>query len=44
MTTAGWITMVVMCAYLWGGLILLVAVAMRKERYKAEVPDHPWEP
>ncbi|HET7693493.1 MAG TPA: hypothetical protein VFM44_10435 [Gemmatimonadota bacterium] len=44
MTTAGWVTMVIMCAYLWGGLIVLVWVAMRKERFKVEPPDRPWEP
>ncbi|HEY7472299.1 MAG TPA: hypothetical protein VIE68_08130 [Gemmatimonadota bacterium] len=44
MTAAGWITMALVCGYVWGGVILLVTIAMRKERFKAEVPDRPWEP
>ena len=44
MTVAGWITMAIICAYVWGGLILLVTIAMRKERFKVESPGRPWEP
>lgn len=44
MSAAAWITMVLVCAYVWGGLAFLVALAMRKERFKGAVPDQPWEP
>jgi hypothetical protein len=43
-TTAGWITMALVCTYVWGGVVLLVSIAMRKERFKDGPPDRPWEP
>ena len=44
MTAAGWITMALVCSYVWGGLALLVSIAMRKERFKDGSPGRPWEP
>ena len=44
MTTAGWVTMALVCTYVWGGLLLLVRFALRKERSKDVTPPGPWEP
>ena len=44
MTPAAWITMAIICAYVWGGVILLVTIAMRRERHTVEAPGRPWEP
>lgn len=44
MSAAAWITMVLVCAYVWGGLVFLVSLAMRKERFKDASPGQPWEP
>ena len=44
MSVAAWITMAVVCGYVWGGLLLLVSIAMRKERFKDASPAQPWEP
>ena len=45
MTPAGWITMVLICGYVWGGVTRLVWIAMRSERFKDdEAPSRPWEP
>ena len=44
MTTAGWITMALVCTYVWGGLLILLRIAMRKERSKDVPPARPWEP
>lgn len=35
MTTATWITMIVVMAYVWGGCTLAVTTAMRKESAKS---------
>lgn len=35
MTSATWITMIVVMIYVWGGLILALTTAMRKESQKA---------
>jgi hypothetical protein len=43
-TAAGWITMALVCTYVWGGVVLLVSIAMRKERFKDRTPGRPWEP
>lgn len=44
MTTAGWVTLALVCTYVWGGLFLLVRFALRKERSKDATPPGPWEP
>lgn len=44
MTSAAWITMAIVCGFVWGGLLLFVTVALRKERLKDLAPDRPWEP
>jgi hypothetical protein len=43
-TGAAWITMALVCSYIWGGLFLLVRFAMRKERSKGASTARPWEP
>ncbi len=35
MTTATWITMIVVMVYVWGGVTLAVTTAMRKEAGKS---------
>jgi len=44
MTTAAWVTMALVCTYVWGGLLLLVRIALRNERSKNAAPPGPWEP
>ena len=45
MTASAWITMALVCGYVWGGVLLLVSIAMRSERFKDdEAPSRPWEP
>jgi hypothetical protein len=44
MTTAAWVTMALVCTYVWGGVVLLVWFAMRKERSKGAPTARPWEP
>ncbi|HUP01776.1 MAG TPA: hypothetical protein VM737_09705 [Gemmatimonadota bacterium] len=34
MSGAAWITLVLVCGYVWGGALLLVTIAMRRERAK----------
>jgi hypothetical protein len=36
MTTATWVTLVLICGFVWGGFIVAVATAFRKESEKAE--------
>ncbi len=36
MTTAAWITFAVIAGFVWGGFLVLVVVAMRKERDKVD--------
>jgi len=36
MTAATWITMIVTCAFIWGGFATAVGVAARKETGKSE--------
>lgn len=38
MTGAAWATLIVVCGFIWGGFLLLVAVALRKERRKPPGP------
>lgn len=35
MTTAAWITFVLVCGFVWGGAATLITIAFRKERGKA---------
>jgi len=44
LTVAAWITLALVCGYVWGGLLLFVWIAMRKERFKDLTPGRPWEP
>lgn len=44
MTTAAWLTMALVCGFVWGGLGLFVVIALRKERFKDPSPGRPWEP
>ena len=44
MTAAAWITLAIVCGYVWGGLFLFVSIALRKERIKDLPPGRPWEP
>lgn len=44
MTPAGWLTMALVCGFVWGGFLLCVTIAMRKERSKDLPPGRPWEP
>ncbi|CAN5658034.1 hypothetical protein BH23GEM3_BH23GEM3_17660 [soil metagenome] len=34
MSTAGWITMIVILSFVWGGFALLLSFALRKESRK----------
>lgn len=36
MTAATWITMIVACAFVWGGFAIAVGTAARKESGKAD--------
>jgi hypothetical protein len=36
-TTSAWITLVAIGAYVWGGFLLLLTIAMRKERGKRQI-------
>ena len=36
MTTATWVTMIVICGFVWGGFAVAVVTAFRKEAGKAE--------
>ena len=36
MTTAAWVTMLVICGFVWGGFLLAVVTAFRKESGKAD--------
>jgi hypothetical protein len=36
MMTAAWVTMGVVCGFVWGGALTLVAIAMRKEGRKRQ--------
>jgi hypothetical protein len=38
MTTAAWITMAVIMAFVWGGFVLLLVTALRKESGKRTPP------
>lgn len=45
MTAAAWLTLAVICGFVWGGFLVLLFVAMTKERGKDE--DEPrglWVP
>ena len=44
MSAVAWITMALVCGYIWGGLLLLVSIATRKERFKNASTAQPWEP
>ena len=44
MTAAAWITFALVGGFVWGGLLLLVSIAMRKERFKDIEAGEPWEP
>ena len=44
MTAAAWITFALVGGFVWGGLLLLVSIAMRKERLKDIEAGEPWEP
>ena len=35
MSTAAWVTFALVAGYVWGGFVLLLALAFRKERGKA---------
>jgi hypothetical protein len=35
-STAAWVTFALVTGYVWGGFLLLLALAFRKERGKAE--------
>ncbi|MFN2419992.1 MAG: hypothetical protein ABR527_01225 [Gemmatimonadota bacterium] len=37
MSTAAWVTLIVIGAYVWGGFLLLLMIAMRKEHGKRHV-------
>lgn len=39
MTGAAWATLIGVGGFVWGGFLLLVAIALRKERRKAPVPE-----
>jgi uncharacterized membrane protein len=38
MTTATWVTLIVICGFVWGGFVVAVATAFRKESGKADQP------
>lgn len=38
MQTSGWITMIVIMGLVWGGFVVLVATALRKESRKRSDP------
>ena len=45
MTAAAWITFAVIAGFVWGGALLAVTIAMRKERGKAsDAPHDLWVP
>ena len=37
MSTAGWITMIVILGIVWGGFATILATALRKESHKNDV-------
>ena len=39
MTAAAWVTFAVIVGFVWGGFLVLVVTALRKERGKAGEPD-----
>ncbi|HUP19466.1 MAG TPA: hypothetical protein VM778_05885 [Gemmatimonadota bacterium] len=39
MSTAAWITFAVIAGYVWGGFLVLLALAFQKERVKVEEGD-----
>jgi hypothetical protein len=36
MTTATWITLILICGFVWGGFLLAVSTAFRKESEKGD--------
>jgi len=36
MTTATWVTMLVICGFVWGGFLAAVTIAFRKESRKGQ--------
>ena len=36
MTAATWITMILICGFVWGGFVVAVSTAFRKESEKAD--------
>lgn len=34
MTTSAWVTLVAVCGFVWGGALMLLSIAMRKEARK----------
>lgn len=44
MTPAAWITLFVVTGFVWGGFLLLVAIALRKEHTKAGLDKGLWVP
>lgn len=36
MTTAAWVTFALIAGFVWGGFLVLIALALRKERAKGE--------
>lgn len=41
MTAAGWLTLVIVCGFVWGGALTLVIMAMRKEGRKRAGSESP---
>jgi hypothetical protein len=44
MTTAAWITFALVGGIVWGGFLLLLAIALTKERGKRDFEPGPWVP
>jgi hypothetical protein len=36
MTTATWVTLILICGFVWGGFVIAVTTAFRKESEKAD--------